>query len=73
VRKRLLPILTVLLVVLAFQALALACPNCKDSIPSSDAQNMAGVPAGFNNSVYLLLGAFLGVLSFIVGAIWRAK
>ena len=38
-----------------FCASADACPMCKDSIPSSDAQAASALPGGFNNSVYLLL------------------
>ena len=69
--KRVLPILAVLLV-LAVQVTALACPNCKDSVAATDAQNPGGPPAGFNNSVYLLLGTFLTLLGLLAGGIWRA-
>lgn len=57
---------------LALQASALACPNCKDAVSATDAQSAAGVPAGFNNSVYLILGTFLTVLGLLAGGIWRA-
>ncbi len=50
---------------LLFTAAALACPFCKDSIPSSDAQSSASVPGGFNNSIYLMLGGFFLVLGFV--------
>jgi hypothetical protein len=60
------------LLVLCLSAAVLACPMCKDSVPSNDAQQMEGVPTGFNNSVYLLLGTFLLVLTLVGGAIWRA-
>jgi hypothetical protein len=66
--RRWTPILAVVLV-LALHAIALACPNCKDSVPNSDAQSAGGVPVGFNHSVYLLLTAFLVVLGSIVGMI----
>ena len=46
-------------------ATALACPLCKDSVPSSDAQAAGGLPSGFNNSIYLMLGAFFCVLGFL--------
>jgi hypothetical protein len=69
--KRALPILAAVFI-LAIQVTAVACPNCKDSVASTDAQSSTGVPGGFNNSVYLLLGAFLTVLGLLAGGIWRA-
>jgi hypothetical protein len=45
---------------------ASACPNCKDSIPSSDAEQAANLPAGFNHSIYFMLGGFLLVGGFVV-------
>lgn len=45
---------------------AAACPNCKDSIPSSDAQAASALPGGFNASVYYMLGGFIAVLSGVV-------
>ena len=53
------------LITLATQAAALACPFCKDSIPSSDAQATGGVPSGFNNSIYIMLGGMVFVLGMI--------
>ena len=38
---------------------AMACPFCKDSVPNSDAQQAGGVPSGFNNTIYLMLGCLL--------------
>jgi hypothetical protein len=69
--KRLAFILSIVLV-LGLNAAVLACPMCKDSIPNSDAQAAGGVPTGFNTSVYLLLGTFLGVLTLVLGGIWKA-
>jgi len=69
--KRYCIILSVVLM-LCINAVVLACPMCKDSIPNSDAQSMGGVPTGFNVSVYLLLGTFLGVLTLVLGGIWKA-
>ena len=43
-----------------------ACPNCKDSIPSSDAEQAANLPGGFNHSIYFMLGSFLLVGGFVV-------
>ena len=45
---------------------ATACPNCKDSIPSSDAEQAANLPGGFNHSIYFMLGSFLLVGGFVV-------
>ncbi len=69
--KRLGLILSIVLI-LCLNAAVLACPMCKDSIPNSDAAAQGGVPTGFNTSVYLLLGTFLGVLTLILGGIWKA-
>ena len=69
--KRLGTILSIVLI-LCLNAAVLACPMCKDSIPNSDAQSMGGVPTGFNTSVYLILGTFLGVLTLVLGGIWKA-
>jgi hypothetical protein len=69
--KRLGIILSIVLI-LCLSAAVLACPMCKDSIPNSDAQSMGGVPTGFNTSVYLILGTFLGVLTLVLGGIWKA-
>ena len=57
---------------LLFTAAALACPFCKDSIPSSDAQSSSSVPGGFNNSIYLMLGGFFLVLGFVTMTLFKA-
>ena len=64
-------ILPLLLVALLATA-AHACPNCKDSIPTSNAENPAGVADGINTSIYLMLGAFLAVLGFILNMVVKA-
>jgi hypothetical protein len=61
-----------IVLILCINAAVLACPMCKDSVPSSDAQQVDGVPGGFNKSVYLLLGTFLTVLTLVAGGIWKA-
>ena len=61
--------LLVAVLTLCIQAAAFACPFCKDSIPSSDAQAAGGVPSGFNNSIFLMLGGMfcvLGMISFML-------
>jgi hypothetical protein len=42
-----------------------ACPFCKDSIPTTDAQTAGGVPSGFNNTIYLMLGGLVCVLGMV--------
>ena len=69
--KRLGIILSIVLI-LCLNAAVIACPMCKDSVPNSDAQSAAGLPGGFNTSVYLILGTFLGVLTLVLGGIWKA-
>src|SRR5207245_3168405 len=36
------------------------------------AQSAGALPGGFNTSVYLILGTFLGVLTLVLGGIWKA-
>ena len=69
--KRLGIILSIVLI-LCLNAAVLACPMCKDSVPNSDAQSAGALPGGFNTSVYLILGTFLGVLTLVLGGIWKA-
>ena len=69
--KRLGIILSIVLI-LCINAAVIACPMCKDSVPNSDAQSAGGLPGGFNTSVYLILGTFLGVLTLVLGGIWKA-
>jgi hypothetical protein len=69
--KRLGNILSIVLI-LCLNAAVIACPMCKDSVPNSDAQSAGGLPGGFNTSVYLILGTFLGVLTLVLGGIWKA-
>jgi hypothetical protein len=58
-------LLTPIFLFLLTAAPALACPLCNDSVPSSDAQAAGGLPSGFNNSIYLMLGGFFCVLGFV--------
>ena len=56
---------------------ASACPNCKDSIPMGASDNSgggdpsAGLPGGFNTSIYVMLSAFVGVLGFVGFTLYR--
>jgi hypothetical protein len=63
--------LTAILTLLLTAGPLLACPMCKDSVPASDAQSAGGLPSGFNNSIYLMLGAFFCVLGFLTFTIVR--
>ena len=56
---------TVLTLALLPAGWASACPNCRDSIPNSDAPQATGLPGGFNHSIYFMLGA-LGVVGGLV-------
>ena len=64
------PIVTLVLLTLPAAA-ALACPMCKDSIASGDSSGSgvggptAGLPAGFNVSIYLMLGGLFCVIAFV--------
>jgi hypothetical protein len=68
--RRWIPILAALCV-LALNALALACPMCKDSIPSTDASQPGAVPSGFNYSVYTLLIGVFAVAATVCGMIFK--
>jgi hypothetical protein len=57
---------TFLAMVLLPAGLAPACPNCKDSIPNSDAQQASNLPRGFNASIFFMLGGFFAVTGFVV-------
>lgn len=67
-----LPLILSVVLILCINGALLACPMCKDSVPNSDAQSAQGLPGGFNTSVYLILGTFLGVLTLVLGGIWKA-
>ena len=58
--KRLAPLLVLLMTTATW-----ACPLCKDSVPSSDAQAPGGVPGGFNTTIYLMLGGLFCVIGMI--------
>src|SRR5688500_14229302 len=59
---------------------ARACPACKDTLAGGDtsapagpgsANVEAGVPSGFNSSVYLMLSGFLGTLGLVGLTLYR--
>ena len=68
--KRYLPLL-MMLCVLTLPVIASACPNCKSSaaVDSTGAQGGGGLPAGFNYSIYFMLGSLfvvLGGVSYVI-------
>ena len=71
--KRWITILSMSVMVFATHA-ALACPMCKDSIGSSEngaPGHASGLPAGFNNSIYLMLAGFLVTIGFVATGLIR--
>ena len=58
-------IVFVIALMLLTAAGAFGCPMCKESVPSSDAQTAGGVPSGFNNTIFLMLGALFCVIAMI--------
>ncbi|MDB5173718.1 MAG: hypothetical protein JWO87_2900 [Phycisphaerales bacterium] len=62
-------VLLCLTLVLALHSAAIACPMCKDSIANTDAASAGSLPGGFNTSIFIMLGAFLGVLGMVAGVI----
>ena len=48
-----------------------ACPMCKDSIPTSDAEVTEGLPAGFNHSIYYMFGGLFGALGIVGVNLYR--
>jgi hypothetical protein len=71
--KRLLPLFT-LAIVLAVAGAAVACPNCKssealDATVSTGGGPSEGLPAGFNYSIYFMLGSLfvvIGGISYVI-------
>ena len=57
---------------LALTSAAWACPFCKDAVASSDSQSAGGLPSGFNNSIYVMLGGMLCVLGMIAFTLVKA-
>lgn len=64
-------ILSSLVVVLALTVAAVACPACKDTVANTDAQTAGSVGAGFNASIYVMLGGFFVALAIVIRTIVR--
>jgi hypothetical protein len=63
--KRWIPIIATVLVLLLVTAAADACPMCKDSVPTTDAEQAQAVPSGFNYSVYYMLLSLFATMGFV--------
>jgi hypothetical protein len=57
---------------LCLASAAVACPNCKDQVAHSDAQEAEAVPAAFNYSIYSMLGGLFLTSAFLGRFIFRA-
>jgi hypothetical protein len=59
-------LLTILAMPLLPVSFAAACPNCKDSVPNSAAEQAANLPGGFNSSIYFMLGGVITVGGLVI-------
>jgi heme/copper-type cytochrome/quinol oxidase subunit 2 len=64
--------LLTLCLMLLLCGVALACPECKDSVANTDARNATHVAAGYKLSIYVMLGAFFAVLGMVVRVLVKA-
>jgi hypothetical protein len=65
------PFLTVVLV-LGLASLAMACPNCRDTIANTAASDdVPALPAAFNYSIYGMLLGLIGVIGFVGRTIYK--
>ncbi|MDB5294720.1 MAG: hypothetical protein JWO31_703 [Phycisphaerales bacterium] len=75
---RLVLLASIVLTAGAFAAPASACPSCKDSIAMGSSEDTgtggpsAGLPGGFNTSVYVMLTGLIGTLGFVGLNLYRA-
>ena len=58
--------------VLLICGLAVACPDCKDSVANTDAKQATNVAAGYNLSIYVMLGAFFAVVGLVLRVLIKA-
>lgn len=64
-----------LVLLLALSAPGLACPMCKDSITETAAStygapgSQAGLPGGFNFSIYFMLLSVFSMMALVIGVI----
>jgi hypothetical protein len=63
--------LLTVLIVLALCGIAYACPNCRDTIANTGADDAASLPAGFNYSIYWMLLGLLGALGIVARTIYK--
>jgi len=58
--------------VLLICGIVVACPDCQDSVANTDAKQATNVAAGYNASIYLMLGAFFAVLGLVLRVLVKA-
>lgn len=59
-------------ILLCLAGMAMACPNCSDTVASADAAGSPGISAAFNSSIYIMLGGFIGVLGMVTFVMVKA-
>jgi hypothetical protein len=52
-------------------AVAGACPNCRDTIANTVADDVASLPAGFNYSIYWMLLGLFGAMGIVARTIYK--
>ena len=57
------------LVLLALAGVATACPNCKDTIATTETAGTPGISDAFNTSIYFMLGGLVAVLGLVARVI----
>ena len=68
---RLPPRLFVLVVLLASAGAAVACPNCKEAIPTTDVQQASSFGSGMNLSIYYMFAGFFLAIGICVRAMYK--
>jgi hypothetical protein len=62
-----------LLSTLYFLSPALACPNCKDSVATTDLDTATQVGAAFNYSIFAMLAAVFATAAFVGRTLYKAS
>jgi hypothetical protein len=57
--------------VLCTGGLALACPNCKEAVPGTDAAMASSFGSGINASIYYMFAGFFIALGMIVRVLYK--
>ena len=64
--------LRIWIVILALSSVASACPFCKDAAPVDGADIGGALPAGYNTSIYYMLGGLFVVIALVGRVLYRA-